>query len=246
MAVVNEQVAQHYWPNQDPIGRRFQLRERGVSSWIAIVGVAKTTKYLWLAEPPTEFVYLPYRQNPQSEMVLLSESAGDPSSLVAPLRNVVQGLDRTQPIYNVRTMDEFYQMRTITIFNVIIATIGAMGIMGLGLAIVGLYGLVAYATSRRTKEIGIRMAIGAGRTAVLRMVLRQGLVLTVAGLVIGLLAAVGVERLMEAAFPGSDNSFHPMPLVLVTPIVLAATFVAAYLPARRAARLDPMKALRYE
>jgi macrolide transport system ATP-binding/permease protein len=246
VAVVNEQFAQHYWPNQDPIGRRFQLRERGVSSWIAIVGVAKTTKYLWLAEPPTEFVYLPYRQNPQSEMVLLTETAGDPSSLVAPLRNVVQGLDRTQPIYNVRTMDEFYHMRTITIFNVIIGTIGAMGMMGLSLAIVGLYGLVAYATSRRTKEIGIRMAMGASSTAVLRMVLRQGLVLAVAGLVVGLLAGVGAERLLQAAFPSGDNSFHPMAHVLVAPVVLAATFVAAYLPARRAARLDPMKALRYE
>lgn len=143
-------------------------------------------------------------------------------------------------------MDEFYQMRTITIFNVIIGTIGAMGMMGLGLAIVGLYGLVAYATSRRTKEIGIRMAIGAGRTAVLRMVLRQGLVLAVAGLVIGLLAGTGAERLLEAAFPSGDTSFQPMAHVLVAPVVLAATFVAAYLPARRAARLDPMKALRYE
>ena len=247
VAVVNQQFADHYWPNQDPIGKRFQLRERAASSWIAIVGVAKTTKYLWLAEPPTEFVYLPYRQTFQSEMVLLAESAGgDPSSLAAPLRGVVQSLDRTQPIYNVRTMDEFYQMRTITIFNVIIGTIGAMGIMGLGLAIVGLYGLVAYATSRRTKEIGIRMAIGAGRAEVLRMVLRQGLTLAVAGLLVGLVAGVGADRLLTAAFPSGDNSFHPMALVLVTPIVVVATFIASYLPARRAARLDPMKALRHE
>jgi putative ABC transport system permease protein len=143
-------------------------------------------------------------------------------------------------------MDEFYQMRTITIFNVIIGTIAAMGMMGLSLAIVGLYGLVAYATSRRTKEIGIRMAIGAGRNTVLRMVLRQGLVLAVAGLGVGLIGGVGAERLLQAAFPSGDNSLHPMALVLVAPIVLAATFVAAYLPARRAARLDPMKALRYE
>ncbi len=247
VAIVNEQYVQHYLPNQDPIGKRFQLRERAASSWIEIVGVAKTTKYLWLAEPPTEFIYLPYRQHPQSEMVLLAESEGDPSSLVAPLRSVVQSLDQTQPIYNVRTMEQFYQMRTITIFNVIIGTVAAMGLMGLALAVVGLYGLVAYATSRRTKEIGIRMAIGAGRTTVLRMVLRQGLVLAIVGLIVGLLAGVGAERLLQAAFPsGDDNGFSPMAHILVTPIVLAAAFVAAYLPARRAARLDPMKALRYE
>jgi macrolide transport system ATP-binding/permease protein len=246
VAVVNEQYVQHYLPNQDPIGRRFQLREQGVSSWVEIVGVAKTTKYLWLAEPPTEFVYLPYRQHPQSDMVLLTESAGDPSSLVAPLRSVVQDLDQTQPIYNVRTMEEFYRMRAITIFNVIIGTVGAMGILGLGLAIVGLYGLVAYATSRRTKEIGIRMAIGAGRGALLRMVLRQGLVLAVAGLVVGLLAGVGAQRLLQAALPGGDESLHLMAHALVAPIVLAATFLAVYVPARRAARLDPMKALRHE
>jgi predicted permease len=246
VAVVNEQYVLHYSTHQDPIGQRFQLREGGSSSWVTIVGVAKTSKYLWLAEPPTDFVYLPYRQDAQSEMVLLTESAGDPSSLVAPLRDVVQSLDQTQPVYNVRTMDEFYRMRTLTIFNVIIGIVAAMGLMGLSLAIVGLYGLVAYATSRRTKEIGIRMAIGASRAMVLRMVLRQGLVLALAGLAVGLLAGVGAERLLQAAFPSGDNSFEPMAHVLVAPIVLAATFVAAYLPARRAARLDPMKALRYE
>ena len=246
VAVVNEQYVQHYSPNHDPIGKRFQLSERDELTWIEIVGVAKTTKYLWLGEPPTEFVYLPYRQNPRSQMVLLTESAGDPASLVAPIRSVVQGLDRTQPIFNVRTMEDFYQMRTITIFNVIIGIVGAMGLMGLGLAIVGLYGLVAYATSRRTREIGIRMAIGAGRTSVLRMVLRQGLVLAVVGLVVGLLAGVAAERVLQAAFPGGEEGISVMAHVLVAPIVLIATFLAAYLPARRAARLDPMKALRYE
>lgn len=246
VAVVNEQYVRHYLPNQDPIGKRFELRDRGSSSWVEIVGVAKTTKYLWLGEPPTDFVYLPYRQHPRTNMVLLAESAGDAASLVAPLRDLVRRFDPSMPIFNVRTMDEFYRMRTITIFNVIIGIIAAMGMMGLTLAIVGLYGLVAYATSRRTREIGIRMAIGAGRTSVVRMVLRQGVGLALVGLVVGLLAGVGVERLMMALFPSGDDSIEVMAYVLVTPIVLGATFLAAYLPARRAARIEPMTALRYE
>ena len=246
VAVVNEEYVRQYLAGQDPIGKRFELRDRGASTWVEIVGVARTAKYLWLGEPPTQFVYLPYRQHLRSDMVLLTESAGDPASLVAPLREVIQSFDRTLPIYNVRTMEEFYQMRTITIFNVIIGIVGAMGLMGLGLAIVGLYGLVSYATTRRTKEIGIRMAIGAGRTTVMRMVLRQGLVLAVVGLVVGLLAGFGAERLLQAAFPNGDTRIEFMAYVMVAPVVLAATFIAAYLPAHRAARLDPMKALRYE
>ena len=107
-------------------------------------------------------------------------------------------------------------------------------------------GTVSGAVSRRTREIGIRMAIGAGRPAVLQMMLRQGLVLAVAGLAVGLLASAGAERLLQAAFPNGDTGFHPMALVLVAPAVLTVTFLAAYIPARRASRLDPMMALRYE
>lgn len=247
VAVVNEQYVEHYSPAQDPIGKRFELREGDEKIWVTIVGVARTTKYLWAAEPPTEFIYLPYRQSFQSQMVLLAESAGDPTMLVTPLRSLIHSMDRTQPIFNVRTMEELYRMRTVTIFNVIIGTIAGMGLMGLVLAIVGLYGLVAYATSRRTREIGIRMAIGASRPSVLRMVLKQGLILAASGLVIGLVAGAGVQRLLEAAFPtGGGSQIDATSLALVAPLVLAATFVATYLPARRAARLDPMRALRYE
>jgi ABC-type antimicrobial peptide transport system permease subunit len=118
--------------------------------------------------------------------------------------------------------------------------------MGLGLSIVGLYGLVAYAASRRTREIGIRMAIGATRQTVLRMVLRQGIVLALVGLVIGLFASVGAGELLRAAFPNGDDQRDFIAVVLVAPVVLAVTFLAAYIPARRASRIEPMKALRYE
>ena len=126
-------------------------------------------------------------------MSLLTQTIGDPAGLAAPLRQVVRDLDGNQPIYNVRTMEEFFRMRMLVLFNIVIGLVAAMGLMGLALAIVGLYGLVAYAASRRTREIGIRMAIGADRAVVLQMVVRQGVVLTLAGLGAGLLASVGVD-----------------------------------------------------
>jgi predicted permease len=245
VAIVNQQLAQHYWPDQDPLGKRFRLDEAG-KPWVEVVGLAKTSKYLFIAEAPTEFVYLAYRQKPQQRMVLLARSAADPAGLVTPLRQVVRGLDADLPIYNVRTMEEFYRMRAISIFNVLLGTVGAMGLMGLGLSIVGLYGLVAYAASRRTREIGIRMAIGASRSTVLRMVLRQGIVLALVGLVVGLVASVGAGELLRAAFPSGNNQRDVVALLLVVPIVLAVTFLAAYIPARRASRVNPMQALRYE
>jgi predicted lysophospholipase L1 biosynthesis ABC-type transport system permease subunit len=245
VGIVNQQLAQHYWPNQDPIGKRFRLDDAD-KTWVQIVGIAKTAKYLFIAEPPSDFVYLPYRQGKPRRMMMVAQSAGDPATLVAPLREVVRSLDVNQPIFNVRTMEEFYRMRAVSIFNVLISMVGSMGLMGLGLAIVGLYGLVAYAATRRTREIGIRMAIGANRTTVLRMVLRQGMVLALIGLVLGLAASVGAGALLAAAFPQGEDQIDVLALVLVTPIVLAVTFLAAFIPARRASRINPMQALRYD
>src|SRR5205823_674614 len=128
-------------------------------TWVQIVGLAKTSKYLFVAEPPTEFVYLPYRQQKPQRMMMLAQSEGDPSGLAGPMREVARGLDSNLPISAVRTMEALYEMRAVRIFPVLIAVIGGIGMMGLGLAIVGLYGLVAFAVSRRTREIGIRMAI---------------------------------------------------------------------------------------
>jgi ABC-type antimicrobial peptide transport system permease subunit len=177
---------------------------------------------------------------------MIAQSLGDPSSLVTPLREVVHGLDANLPIYNVRTMEAFYRMRAVSIFNVLVTIVGAMGLMGLGLSIVGLYGLVAYAASRRTREIGIRMAIGAGRASVLRMVLRQGVVLALVGLVVGLVASVAAGALLRAAFPSGDNQRDLVAPLLVVPIVLAVTFLATYIPARQASRINPMNALRHD
>jgi predicted permease len=245
VAIVNEQFAKHYWPGVDPIGKRIRLID-GEAVWVEVVGLVKTSKYLFIAEAPTEFFYLPYRQRPAKRMVLTVQTAGDPAGLAAPLRKVVHDLDPNLPVSNVRTMEEFYEMRATRVFNVLIGAISAMGMMGLGLALVGLYGLVAYAASRRTREIGIRMAIGAGQRAVLNMVLRQGIVLALVGLVIGLALSVGAGRLLAAAFPTGDDSLDVGALLMVVPVVVAVTFLAAYVPARRASRTNTMLALRQE
>jgi predicted permease len=242
VAIVNEQFASHYWPNQDPVGKRFRLPDK---TWVQVIGVAKNSKYLFIAEPPTDFLYFPYRQKKAQRLVLLAQSAGDSAALVGPLREAVHSLDPNMPMFNVRTMEEFYRKRAM-ISDVLVGTVGAMGAMGLGLAIVGLYGLVAYAVSRRTREIGIRMAIGANRTSVLGMVLRQGLVLAVVGLLVGLAASVGAGELLRAAFPMGSNQRDFVSLLIVVPIVLAVTVLAVYVPARRASRVSPMQALRYE
>ena len=249
VAIINEVMAQRYWPDQNPLGKRFRLND-GSGAWVELVGVAKTAKYDFLTETPRPFLYLPFRQHrssPPRPMFLIAEAAGDPTTLVSTLEQTVRSLDGSLPVSNLRTVDEFYRLRVVTILNVIRTLIGAMGIMGLALALVGLYGLVAYTASRRTKEIGIRMAIGANRSDVVQMVLRQGITLAVAGLLIGLVASIGADRALAAMFaggPGGDNRTDLAAYVLVSLTVLAVTLLAAYVPARRAARINPTDALR--
>jgi putative ABC transport system permease protein len=243
VAIVNQELAGHYWPGQSPIGKRFRLDDRK-GPWFEIVGVAKTTRYLWFAEPPTEFVYLALTQHPRQRVTLLAESFGDPASLVTPLREVVRGIDAGQPIFDVRTMEDLYRVRAVENPNMIIETIAAMGLVGLILALVGLYGLVSYSTGRRTREIGIRMAIGGQRVSVLRMVMRQGLRLALIGIGTGLIVGFGAEKTMNAIL--SDTQIDWRVYLFLAPLMLAITLLAAYFPARRASRVDPMRALRYE
>lgn len=243
VAVINEQLAKRYWPGRDPLGKRFHL-DSSDGPWVEIVGVTKTLKYLWIAEAPTEFLYLPLAQHPQSRMLLLAQSSGNAASLAEPLRQMVRELDANQPVYGVRTFNDFYRYKAVGQPNVIIRTVAAMGVMGLVLAMVGLYGLVAYAATRRSREIGIRMAIGAARGTVLRMVLKQGLVLALIGIGIGLAASVGAERLLHAIFESDGTGV--ITYLLVAPALLGVTALAVYIPARRASRIDPMRVLRYE
>jgi predicted permease len=244
VAIVNQQFAKTYWPNQEAIGKRLHLNDPK-APLVEIVGVTHTNKYLFVGETPTSFVYLPLAQTPSKQMLLLVQTSGDPALAAAAVREIVRGLDANQPIFNVRTLSTFFQQRAVTVPWLITEVIITMGLLGLTLALVGLYGLIAYSVSRRTQEIGIRMAIGANKRDVLRMVIRQGLVLSLAGIALGSVATYGVVRLLTAAMAGF-SSMNPITFILVPMLLILVTLAACYIPARRASLVDPMVALRYE
>ncbi|MBV8552510.1 MAG: ABC transporter permease [Acidobacteriaceae bacterium] len=246
VAVVNEHLAQHYWPNQDVIGKRFHLKSAD-GTLVQIVGIAKNTKYIWIAEPPFDFLYLPYAQNQQSDMTLLAESETEDASVLAPaLRKIVHDLDPDMPVFDARTMHDLYTKRAVKTPNIIVEAVSGMGAMGLLLAVVGLYGLVAYSVSRRTREIGIRMAIGADRSEVLRMILMQGLTIVLAGTAVGLVLGIVARHLVGSMIVSSFASTNPLLLPLVSVPLIIIALLATYAPARRASRVDPMRALREE
>jgi predicted permease len=245
VAIVNEEFANTYWPGQDPVGKRLRLND-GAAPWLEVVGVTQTGRYLFIGEAPMRFLYLPYAQHERSLMSLLVETDNsDAASIAAPLREVVRALDVTQPIFNLRTFSSFYEQRAIAVARVMAQMVGAMGVIGLMLALVGLYGLVAYSVTRRTREIGIRVAIGARRADVMKMVLRQGLALSLTGILIGAAVSVPVAHLLTAAMAGiiTPNAAN----YIVVPVALIVlTLAASYFPARRASLVDPLLALRYE
>jgi predicted permease len=247
VAVVNEQFAKHYWPDADAadaVGRRLRLDNR-TGTPVEIVGVAKTIAYRSPGESPMDFVYLPLAQHPMPRMVLLLRSNGDPLQQVESLRDIVRTLDPNLPMTETRTYEDLYRYHAVEGPAVAIGLVSTMGAVGLLLAIAGLYGLLAYNVSRRTREIGIRMALGARPSGVLRLVMGKGLVLVGMGTVIGLAMGFAVERLLNSMLFNAGGVDIVAYLVVVPSMVLV-TVLAVYVPARRASRIAPTQALRYE
>jgi predicted permease len=244
VAVVNETFAARYWPGQNAIGRRFRLTD-GDEQWVEIVGVAATHKYRAVSEAPTEFVYYPRAQRPATMSTMLVAADRDPAALAAPLREAVRAIDPNMPVFDVRTMDELYGGNAVGLTRLLVETVAGMGSMALAMAIIGLYGLVAYSVSQRTREIGIRVAVGAHPTSVLRMVLRHGLLLAVGGILAGSIGSVAMRGVLRAAFPFPHaGNLGLTTYAVVVPALLVITLLAAYVPARRASRIDPLMALR--
>ena len=244
VVVVNQTLAARYWPGQDPIGKRMRLQSAD-GPWAQVVGVATDSKYNWVGEAPTPFVYLPRRQQGMPRGTLLVATAGPSTGLVAALRDVLREQDPNLPTSPVRTMEEFYQGSAVSSVAGAIRMVAWMGTMGLALALVGLYSLMAYGVARRTREIGIRMAIGAQPGSVLRMVLGHGGWLVLAGVVLGVAGSVAVGGLLRGILP-SRGGIDFAAYAIVVPALVAITLAAAYVPARRASRINPLVALRQE
>jgi predicted permease len=247
VAVVNQTFASRYWLGRTAIGKRFRLVDGKTTASMEVVGIAADARYRTLSEGPTEFVYYTRRQIPAPDSTILLHTDSDPAAFAGPLRAVVRALDSNVPVFGVQTMQNFYDASAVSVTNLLIEIVGGMGSMGLALALVGLYGLVAYTVNRRTREIGIRMAIGARAGAVLSMVMRQGLWLAAGGTVLGVAASAAASGVLRAAFPFPDvPRVDVTTYVLVVPTLFAVTLLAAYIPARRAARIDPLRALRQD
>jgi predicted permease len=244
VAVVNQQFANHYWPGGDAVGKRIRLDSRA-GTLVEIVGVAPTIKYQSGFERPMDFVYMPLAQHPIARMTLMLRSSGDPLQLIQPVKDVVRTLDPNLPMLHTMAYEDYYQNQAVEGPRIAMKLVASMGVVGLVLAIAGLYGLVAYNVSRRTREIGIRMALGAASSDVLRLVMGKGLVLVGIGAAIGVVMGFGVEQLMNSMLFNAGG-VDILAYVIVVPSLFLVTMLAAYVPARRASRIAPTQALRYE
>jgi len=242
-AVVNEAFARRFWPGQSALGKRFSFQ--GVTGpWIEVIGVMRDGKYFSLGEDPSPFIYVNLRPTDGSYLTLMVRTSSEPQAVIGALRSEFHELDSNLPVYSVRTMTEHMALPLFPA-RVAATLLGSLGVLALILAAIGIFGVMSYAVSQRTREIGIRMALGADAARILRLVIGQGLKLILFGLAIGLLAAFAGTRLMSSLLYGvsaTDTVTFGVIALLLTGVAL----LACYLPARRATRVDPMIALRCE
>ncbi|HVG29687.1 MAG TPA: ABC transporter permease [Pyrinomonadaceae bacterium] len=243
VAVVNETFARKFWHGEDAVGKRFNFGSPSDPYW-TVIGVAADGKYNTLGEEPKAVVYRPLLRDYNSNVTLVARVEGDPQAALAALGRAVQSLDPTLPVYSPKTLTEHM---SIPLFPARMAAIvlGSFGVLALVLAAIGIYGVMSYVVAGRTREIGLRMALGADRASVLRLIVGQGMTLAVVGLGVGLALAFAAARLLTSQLYGVSPS-DPLTFAGVAALLAAVAFLACYLPARRATRVDPMIALRYE
>ena len=246
VAIVNESFARRFWPGGDSIGKRirFSRDSNDTPQWNEIVGIVKDIRDVRPTSPSRPEVFLPSAQNDRGFLALFIRTKSDPNALMPALRSVVQSIDADLPLTDAGTMDEsIHKFSTTPRFRSILLSVFAG--LGLLLALIGIYGVIAISVTQQTREIGIRMALGAQPGEVMRMMLRRGLLWVAAGTAAGLIGALGATRLLGSLL-FEVKATDPISFAIATGLLVAAALAACYVPARRAMRVDPMVALRYE
>jgi putative ABC transport system permease protein len=243
VAVINETFARRFWPGQSALGKRFST-ERSADPWIEVVGIIQDGKYFSLSEEATPFAYRNLLPQDGQYLTMAVRTSGEPHGVMAAIRREFQQLDATLPIYNVKTMVEHLAL---SLFPARVAAtlLGAFGLLGLLLAAIGIFGVMSYAVMQRTREIGIRIALGAQAGEIFKLVVGEGLKLTTLGLAIGLATAFAGTRLLSSFLYGV-GALDVITFAGVSLLLAMVAMLACYVPARRAMKVDPMVALRYE
>jgi putative ABC transport system permease protein len=243
VVIVNATLAERHWPGQDPLGKRLRFGESD-DDWMTVVGVVGDSRNMGLDAEPTPLIYIQYHGFPLPFMGLVARSSAGPGAVASAVRDQMKQLDPELPVDRVLPMDEIVsesvaepRFRTILL--------GAFALMATLLAAVGVYGLISYSVTQRTREIGIRMALGARPAQVMLPVVREGLTLGLVGVVIGLAGAFAATRVLSTFLFGVGAT-DPLTFAGVAVLLLLVAFIASYIPSRRALRVDPITALRAE
>jgi predicted permease len=245
VAIVNEAMAQRFWPNQAAIGKRFSTEGPG-GPFIEVVGVTKQGKYTGPAEDPMPYFYRPMEQANELVATIQVRTAGSPEALGTELVNAVHSLAPNLPVLDLQSMQRVLDgVNGLFLFRMATRFSGALGLVGLVLALVGVYGVISYAAAQRTHEIGVRMALGASRGSILKMVLRQGALLVGGGLIAGLLLTIVAARGMANLLVGVSPN-DPLTLASASLFLAIVGLLASFVPGRRAMNVEPLKALKYE
>jgi putative ABC transport system permease protein len=244
VAIINETMARRFWPSQDPLGRRFQIGPHDTARWMTIVGVVKDVRNLRLDSEVGYSSYQPYAQQPRTRMEFAIRAAGNPEMVMASAQRELQRIEPAAMIDNVQTMSQRID-DTLSPRRLNLVLFGLFSLLALVLAAVGLYGVVAYAAGQRTREFGIRMALGARAANVLWLVLFQGLKLALIGVGIGIGVSIGLTRLLTNLLFGVGPT-DPLTMIAVAMLLACVATLACWLPARRATRIAPTEALRTE
>jgi predicted permease len=243
VVVINETMAHRFWPGQEAIGKRFKFF--GDQEFTTVVGIARNSKYNGVAEEPIPFIYQPLGQNYSPNATLHVRADGSAGGLAAAVRRTILEIDPTLSVFNVRTLDE-QVAQSLAPLRINVILLSAFGILALTLASIGLYGVSSYAVTQRTREIGVRMALGARSSNVFGLVLGRGLLLVAAGIALGAIAALGIGSAIQGALLPNVSARDPLTLAATAALLTAVALVANYVPARRATRIDPLLALRAE